>query len=337
LAHDPRVLEAARDAVGRVGLSSSASRETSGNTPEHAGLEAEVTEFIAGPEAAGLLLPDGYTANLAAAQALAATHAHALIDDRAHASVSDAAKLAGFEVHRFPHRRPEMLAERLRELSGPAVVMTDGVFTADGDVAPAPELLAALREEDRLLIDDCHGFCVLGPRGRGTCEALGVADHRLVITTTLAKGLGCGGGIVVADPGLITTARRVSTAYVCTTPVSPVVAAAGRAALGLVRAEPERVARLATNAGLLRDVCGIRGEPATPIAALVVEDGPRRSRIAETLRREGMYVPLMEYPSGPAREYFRISVTSAHTEDQIRRLGRVLAPAWKEGSQTCLC
>lgn len=339
LAHDPRVLETARSAIGRFGMSTSASRETSGNTSVHAELETELAAFIARGGCEGLLLPDGFTANLAAAQGLAADHCCAVIDERGHRSLHDAARVAGLPIVTYPHRRADVLGGLLADLTGPAAVMTDGVFTADGGVAPIREIAETLRPDDTLVVDDCHGFCVLGECGRGTCDGLGVGHARLVVTTTLAKGLGCGGGVVVGSSPLIETIRVSSTAYVCTTPVSPVVASAALESLRIVRAEPARLERLRTNAALLRQVCvsvcgDMPGIP-TPIVAFVPPTREPGSRLAQALLDRGVYVPLISYPGGPGVEYFRASVTSEHSADQIGSLGRALADSVPLGEAVC--
>lgn len=340
LAHEPRVLSAASGAAARYGLSTSASRETSGNTPEHEGLEAEAAAFVSRGRATGLLLPDGYTANLAAAQGLAEDHTFAVVDERAHKSLGDAARLAGLGVVTYPHADADALVGVLAGLDGRAVVMTDGVFTADGRVAPVRSLAGALRAGDTLLVDDCHGFCVLGEDGRGTCDAFGLcAGEGLVITTTLAKGLGCGGGMVIGDERLIGAMRARSSAYICTTPVSPLVACAAREALRIVAGDPGRVGRLQRNAALLVEVCPDEGRgdgaPATPIAAFTPWGGISGDAMSGVLRARGVYVPWMSYPGGPGgagSSYFRASVTSEHSEDQIRLLGEALRG---EGLRAC--
>ena len=340
LAHDPRVLDAARSALGCSGLSTSASRETSGNSPDHAALEQDIAAFISHRQRPGLLLPDGYTANLAAAQAIAQSRMYAVIDEHAHKSLFDAARVADLRIVTYGHLRGDKVEGLLGGLDGPAVVMTDGVFTAHGHVAPVADLVDALRAHDTLLFDDCHGFCVLGEGGRGTCDEFGVTDPRVVITTTLAKGLGCGGGIVVGPAELINRMQTVSTAYICTTPVSPVVAAAAREALRVVVDEPERVDCLRRNASLLGEACGTipdgSGDPPTPIAAFPAPAAMPGERFARSLLAQGLYVPLMSYPGGPCAEYFRASVTSQHSEDQIRRLALALTPALSKGPATCL-
>jgi 8-amino-7-oxononanoate synthase len=339
LAHDGRVRAAARLALDRMGLSTSASRETTGNAPDHGGLEREATLFVTrdDPARAGLLTPDGYTANLAAAQVLAPDHPLAFVDDRAHRSLVDSARGAGMRVASYAHRSIESLGGLLAGAEGPAVVMTDGVFTADGAVAPLDALLGVLRPGDRLLVDDCHGFTVLGEGGRGTCDEFGLSDPRIVVTTTLAKGLGCGGGIVIATKALIDSARVISTAYVCTTPVSPVIAAAGREALRVIRADGSRVERLRRNSERLGEIFGVMGAGAreipTPIVAFTEPGGaipgdgggPDRLRAIEArLRAEGVFVPVMRYPGGPSAWYFRATVTSEHTATQLDLLSRAM-------------
>ncbi len=325
LAHEPRVLAAVSEAATRFGVSTSASRETSGNTPIHEALESGVAAFISRGRASGLLLPDGYTANLAAMQGLSGSHNVAVIDERAHRSLFDAAHLAGLPVVTFAHADADALAGVLGDLSGPAAVLTDGVFTADGALAPLRRLHGALRPGDTLLVDDCHGFCVLGDDGRGTCDALGLEYRQLIVTTTLAKGLGCGGGVIVAPHEVVEHIRTRSTAYICTTPVSPLVASAGLAALRIVREEPGRVARLRHNAARLAEVCPVEKNPApTPIAAFLPPAGTTGEAMNRMLREHGVYVPWMSYPGGPGGAYFRASVTAAHTDGQIALLAEAL-------------
>lgn len=326
LAHDPRVLDAARDATARYGLSTSASRETSGNTPVHEALERTLVGFIGkgDPSNGGVLVPDGYTANLAAAQALAPTHTIAVVDERAHASLPDAAKCAGMRVVRYAHADPTDLAQTLARADGPAVVMTDGVFTANGDIAPVEQLLEALRAGDRLLVDDCHGLGVLGDGGEGVCAHLGVPVSSVVLTTTLAKGLGGGGGIVIADHALIERVRATAHAYICTTPVSPIVASGTLRALEILIGEPDRVARLRTNIRLLAEAMSSDINPTTPIRALPVHDHETGERIAAGLRDAGLFVPLMAYPGGPTPWYLRASVTSEHTRADLAQLARCM-------------
>ena len=328
LAQDPRVLEAAHEALGRLGLSTSASRQTSGNTSEHDALERDLSAFLAFEGA--LLTPDGYTANLAAAQALARDHRIALLDERAHQSLRDAARVAGMPIATYAHLDPLDAARQLREL-GPqgVVIMTDGVFATDGSIAPLTQLLDAMPEAGcTLLVDDCHGFSVLGRHGRGTLNHLGLADPRVRLTTTLAKGLGCSGGIVCGPSTWTEFARRSSSAAVCTTPAPPPSVAAARCALRLIQHEPLRFDRLRRNVQLTRDALRCAHfeahEHPIPVFAIWRPDEAQTRALAQGLHDRGIFIPASVYPGGPAPVYLRISVTAEHTPEQIQRLGSAL-------------
>ncbi|HZW10801.1 MAG TPA: pyridoxal phosphate-dependent aminotransferase family protein [Phycisphaerales bacterium] len=328
LANHPGVIATIGQATARYGLSSSASRETTGNAASHDALEAELADFLALERV--LLVPDGYTANIAALQALAGSVTHAVIDARAHVSLRDAANTAGLEIVPFHHRDPKSLAAALRAIRpGRAAVLTDGVFTAHGACAPVAELLAAIGPDDRLVVDDCHGLGVLGPGGRGTLARLGIRDARVVVTSSLAKGLGCAGGMVAGAAEVVGRTRR-ATAYVCTTPIAPAMAEGTRAALAVLRADPWRVERLAANSARLHArLVELRlGEasdgPPTPIAAFTLGDKPEMERAATALAAEGLRVPLISYPNGPADAYFRVTVNAEHTPEHIDLLAAAL-------------
>ncbi len=328
LSHHPEVVAAARDALGQFGLSASASRRTSGNTRIHEQLEQELAQHLGRP--AGLLVPDGYTANLTAAQALAHDHSVALLDERAHLSLRDAARCAGLEIATYRHLDAmDAGVQADKHAARGVVVMTDGVFAADGAIASLDRLLDALPANGtRLLVDDCHGFCVLGEQGRGTPSHFGLDDDRLVVTTTLAKGLGCAGGVVFAEESLIDRARREASAFVCTTPTSPALAAGARTALSILISEPLRFERLRQNTERVRGVLLAAGyAPHTthvPIFALDPQPGGAGRILSQCLREAGLFVPLVGYPGGPSPEYLRLSVCSEHSPDQIDQLGEAL-------------
>ncbi len=323
LAHHPRVVGAVREGSDRYGLSSSASRETTGNARPHALLEARLTEFCR--HEAGLLVPDGYTANLAAMQGLGVLDVrHALIDRRAHASLKDAARLAGMEITLFDHLDAGHAGRLIEGLDGACAVLTDSVFTTDGDLAPAHELLAALRDDDWLVLDDCHGFAVLGGQGRGTPDAIGLKAERLLVTTTLAKGLGCAGGMVMGASRAVEAARGHSIAYRCTTPASPALVAGGLEALTVLMTDEELHPRLHENIDRVRGILRGLDLPAhdlySAIFAFVIGDARNMRRIESELLDAGIILPLMAYPNGPAPEYFRLSVNAQHTGEQLNRL-----------------
>lgn len=330
LAQHPRVIAAVTDALSRFGLSTSASRETTGNTAVHAELERLATEFCG--HAAGLLVPDGYIANLTAMQALAKLGVReAVIDQRAHPSLRDAAHLAGMHTRVFHHLDAEHARSVLHSCNGPAVVLTDSVFAADGSIAPAGHHYSSLRSVDRLLLDDCHGFGVLGRGGRGLADHLALPTEQLVVTTTLAKGLGCAGGMVMGEPALINLARTHATAYICTTPCSPALAAGAIEALRLLRDDAGLTDTLHRNTRSLR--AGLAAHFAVdpdhpiPIVAFHTSSAEQMRAMHRHALDQGILAPLVEYPGGPAPIYFRLSVTARHTDDQIEQLTRVLTAA----------
>lgn len=328
LAHHPRVVRAVQEAATIYGLSSSASRETTGNARPHALLESELVEFCGHP--AGLLVPDGYTANLAALQGLEHLGIrHALIDERAHASLKDAARLAGMSVHSYEHLDHNEADRRIRTLDAPCVILTDSVFTTDGDLAPATELLQMLRDDDWLLLDDCHGFAVLGRQGRGMPDAIGLKSERLIVTTTLAKGLGCAGGIVMGPSDPVESARSHSIAYRCTTPASPALVSGGLEALSILREDPQIHDRLAEAISSTRAALRSNGiqthEHQSAIFAFTIGDLEHMRRIESALYDRAIILPLMDYPNGPAPMYFRMSVNASHTQEQIERFSENLS------------
>ncbi len=327
LGQHPAVLEAVRSHLASHGLSAGASRTTTGNSPLHTRLEAELADFLRLPAVA--LLPDGYTANIAAAQALASSGvADAHLDARAHPSLRDAARAACVRTIRLPHR--QVLDQAINTTAaGPVAVWTDGIFTADGSVAPITEHLQALPNDGVLLVDDCHGFAAIGPGGRGTTAEF-VHDPRLVVTTTLAKGLGAAGGIVAGQASLIERVRATS-AFVCTTPIAPALAAGSLAALSVLRAEPDRVERARTNAlraraALRRAGLNVPDEPA-PIIGLAPFEASRLRAVRDHLLEAGILAPLIEYPGSDKPLYFRITLSSEHSPAQIDQLGQAMAHA----------
>lgn len=323
LAHHAAVVGAAREALGVYGLSTTASRVTTGNTAAHDRLEQDAARLLSQP--AAVVVPEGYTANLALAQALARRVRMALIDERAHRSLPDAATAGGLQIVRFSHRDAADAARCLARVGPePVAILTDGVFTADGAVAPVRELLAALRtHRDVLVVDDCHGVGVLG-EGRGTCRMLGVSDPRLVITTTLAKGLGCYGGVVAGGHETIDEVRGFATAFICTTPVPPAIAAAASAAIRILEHDRPRLAALAANARALRGAIRSLGlelaDQPTPIVAFAMADEGAMEQLHLGLMEEGILAPLIRYPGGPAARFFRLTVTAEHSTAQIECL-----------------
>lgn len=324
LAHHPAVTGALGAAADLMGLSTTASRETTGNTVVHDALEEELAGFIG--EEAAILLADGYTANIAICQALSRDHGVALIDARAHKSLRSAASAAGIQVFEYEHLNPESAAWLAGQFADQGVLLlTDGVFAADGAVAPVPELLAVLPpRRATLVVDDCHGVCVLGDRGQGTVGHFGVRDARVVVTTTLAKGVGCYGGAVLGGRGVVQRVRDQADVYRRSTPIPTPIAAAARAAVRTVQSEPGLLDALRRNIGLVREGLLRLGvathEEMIPIFTFTLDTPQRMEEVHKRLLADGVYAPYIEYPGGPTPRFFRVTVTAAHGAEEIERL-----------------
>lgn len=330
LAHHPAVRSAVAQALASTGLTTTASRETTGNTLWHDRLEEELAAFM-GLEAC-TLLTEGYAANIALMSALAVSAGVAVVDGRAHRSLAHAARAAGMRVEFFDHLDAGQACRLAREHAASGVaVLTDSVFAADGSVAPIPALAAGLPEGATLVVDDCHGLCVLGRGGRGALDHFGVRDGRVIVTTTLAKGLGCYGGAVLASAEKIAQVRRHANIYLGTTPTPPPIVQGARAAIAQLTRSTALVDALRANIERLRGAFARVGLPlppeGVPIFTFVISPAERMERVARVLADDGILAPLIEYPGGPAPRYFRICVNAAHTPEQIDTLERSLARA----------
>ena len=333
MAHHPAVLQAAADAIPVFGLSTSASRETTGNTLAHDELESALASMLGCGSV--IVTPDGYTANIAATEALSQEYRVALIDARAHRSIHEAAGGAGMRIVEYDHRAPASAAARAKEHAGEKIALfTDGVFATDGSIAPLPQLIDAMPESATVVVDDCHGLGVLGPGGRGTIAHFGLTppspppsptrSPRLVVTSSLAKGVGCHGGLIGGWAGLDQAVRSCSPAYLCSTPVSPVLAVAACRSLKVIAEEPDRLTRLHRNIEHMNErLIGLGIDTVcspTPIFAFTLGSKDRMQRLHRDLLDEGILAPLIDYPGGPAPTYFRLSLNAEHTPEQIDRL-----------------
>lgn len=331
-AQHPKVIAAAAAGLAQFGISTTASRETTGNTTIHDLLEVDLALFTR--QEAAILLAEGYTANFAVAQGLCATHGIALVDAKAHRSIRNAATAAGMQVMEYEHLNPASAAWLARQYADQGVaIFTDGIFAADGAIAPLDGLLKILpANRGTLVVDDCHGFCVMGDGGRGLIDHAKLDDPRVCMTTTLAKGLGCYGGAVIGRRSLVDTVRQHSDVYRRSTPVPTPIAMGARAALALLRDEPTLVETLRSNTARCRQVltrCGLRvHDDPVPVFTFVLDgDVSRMERVHDRLLALGIYAPLIEYPGGPSPRYFRLTVTASHTPAQIDRLGDELHAA----------
>ena len=326
LANHPALVAAVRDAAERWGVGSGASHVVSGHLRPHAELEEQLATFI-GRERA-LYFTTGYMANLAIVPALVERNAAVFADKLNHASLIDAALLARAEHVRYPHGDWEALARRLeRSRARRKLILTDAVFSMDGDLAPLPELFELAERFDAwLVVDDAHGFGVLGPGGRGSLAHFGLPPSpRLILMGTLGKAAGVSGAFVAGDRRVIEWLMQRARPYIFTTASSPVIAAALLASLELIAAGEDRRARLQGLIARLR--VGLQGLPwrlpssPTAIQPVLVGGNAAAVRLAERLFARGLWVPAIRPPTVPiGTARLRISLSAAHTEPQVDAL-----------------
>ena len=329
LAADPRLNEAAREGVSRYGVGGGASHLILGHSEAHHALELALAEFVSLPRA--LLFSTGYMANLGVVTALVGRGDAIFADKLNHASLNDAAQLSRAEFKRYQHGDLAMLERALA--AHPArrkLVVTDAVFSMDGDIAPVPELLELCERHDAwLLLDDAHGFGVLGVTGAGVLQHFGVASERIIYMATLGKAAGVFGAFVAGAPALIEWLLQRARPYVYTTATPPMLAHTLLKSLEIIAAESERRELLARLIARLKQGCA--GLPwrlmssDTAIQPLVIGATDAAMRVAEALLQRGLLVPAIRpptVPEGTAR--LRISLSAGHTLAQVDRLVQAL-------------
>ena len=340
LANHPALIAAVQEAAERWGVGSGASHVVSGHLRPHAELEERLAAFV-GRERA-LYFTTGYMANLAIAPALLERRDAIFADRLNHASLIDAAQLARAEHIRYPHGDLDWLTDRLaRSRARRKLILTDAVFSMDGDLAPLPELFELAERFDAwLVVDDAHGFGVLGPQGRGSLAHFQLpASPRLILMGTLGKAAGVSGAFVAGDRRVIEWLMQRGRSYIFTTASSPVIAAALLTSLELIAAGDDRRAHLQKlitqlQEGLEELSWQLLPSP-TAIQPLVIGDNPTTLALAERLFARSLWVPAIRpptVPTGTAR--LRISLSAAHTTDQVDAFLTVLRSGIDLDAQT---
>lgn len=328
LAADPRVVAAAHAALEDYGVGAGAAHLVNGHTRVHAELEDDLAGFT-GRERA-LLFSTGYMANLGVLQTLPGRHDTVLEDRLNHASLIDASRLAGCRIRRYRHGDAEHAAAMLEGTAAPEhsrLIVTDGVFSMDGDSAPLPALAAlAQRHGAWLMVDDAHGLGVLGEGGGGSCEHFRLSPAEVpVLMGTLGKAFGTAGAFVAGSRTLIEALTQFARTYIYTTAMPAAVAAATRESLAIAQRESWRREQLRSLAGRLRQGLKQLGlaDPgvATPIQPVILGTSALATTMADALLEQGLLVPAIRpptVPEGGAR--LRITLSAAHTETQVDQL-----------------
>lgn len=328
LANDPRIKAAMIDAIDVSGVGSGASHLVSGHHEQHHLLEEELAQFL-GVERV-LCFSSGYMANIGTVNALLGKQDHVFEDRLNHASLLDAGLLSGARFHRYLHADVTSLTNKLSratQTGSERLVITDGVFSMDGDVAPLAELAQACRHYDAwLMVDDAHGYGVIGDGGRGAVNAAGLSAKDVPLQVgTLGKAFGTAGAFVAGDEITIETLIQFARSYIYTTAMPPSIAAATRASLQIVSAEDWRRERLASLIALFREGCEqLRFKlmpSATPIQPILMGDADLALRWSMFLQEKGILITAIRPPTVPTgTSRLRITLTAAHTETDVMYL-----------------
>ncbi|AFU99177.1 8-amino-7-oxononanoate synthase [Simiduia agarivorans] len=330
LANHPRLIEAFTQAASRYGVGSGASHLVCGHSHEHHALEQALADYT-GRERA-LLFSTGYMANLGTIAALVESGDTVLQDKLNHASLLDGGLASGAKFSRYLHNDVAQLGKKLAAASGEKLVVTDGVFSMDGDLAPLDQIAAVCAQHNAwLMVDDAHGFGVLGETGAGSAEYFGLNSEQLpVYMATLGKAIGSFGAFVAGSEALIENLIQFARPYIYTTALPPAVAAASCAALALARNEPERrqhlnqlIVRFRTGAASLDlDLM----DSFTAIQPIRIGDADTALRWSQALEQQGIWVGAIRPPTVPAgSSRLRITLTAAHTAQQVDQLLDALA------------
>ena len=325
LANHPQLIAALQQGAEQYGVGAGAAHLVSGHFHPHHQLELELADFINKP--AALLFSTGYMANLGVVQALVGKDDTVFADKFNHASLNDAMLLSRVTVKRYRHNDMAQLAQLLQQTkSGRKLVITDAVFSMDGDLAPLPELLTLCEQHDAwLLIDDAHGFGVLGEQGRGSLAHFGISSKRIIYMGTLGKAAGVFGAFVAAEKIVIDTMVNHARSYIYTTATPPALASALLASLRLIANGDALRSHLQSLISQLRS--GLHNLPwavmpsATAIQPLLVGDNQAALNLSDGLRERGIWVAAIRpptVPQGTAR--LRITLSAAHSVADVTRL-----------------
>ncbi len=337
LANHPKLREAAIEAVKRYGAGSGAVRTISGTMSLHVQLEERIAAFKR--TEASVVFQSGFAANAGTVAAILTSEDHIVSDELNHASIIDGCRLSRAKIHVFPHRDVVAAEQKLAALAGAAgrkLLITDGVFSMDGDIGPLAELTAlAERYGAIMMVDDAHASGVLGRSGRGTVDHFGLHGRVDIQVGTLSKAVGVLGGYVCGSRDLIDYLHHRARPFLFSTSHPPAVAAACLAAFEILEQEPERIERLWANTArfraALRSAGFNTGASETPIIPVMVGEAAKAHAFSRKLFENGLFATGIGFPTVPeGRARVRTIVTAAHTVEQLDRAAEILAACGRE-------
>jgi 7-keto-8-aminopelargonate synthetase and related enzymes len=325
LTNHPKVKEAAINAVEKYGTGCAGSRFLNGTLDLHLDLEKRLADFVGKEEA--IIYSTGFQVNLGVVSCLTGREDYILWDELDHASIIEGHRLSFSTKLKYKHNDMESLEKQLKKCEPDKVklIVTDGVFSMEGDVAKLPEIIALAKKYNAtVMVDEAHGIGVLGKQGRGTCEHFGVTKDVDLIMATFSKSFASIGGFIAADKEIINYLRHHSRSYIFSASNTPAATAAADAALDIMLSEPERIDRLweLTNYALdgFRNMGCEIGHTSTPIIPLYVRDNEKTFMIVKDLFDAGIFVnPVVSPAVAPEDTLIRFSLMATHTKEQLDR------------------
>ncbi len=325
LTNDPRVKEAAIEAIRKYGSGCAGSRFLNGTLDLHVRLEERLAEFMR--REAAITFATGFQVNLGSISCLAGKGDTVYLDKQDHACIIDGARLSFGDVRKFRHNDPADLRRQMQNDAGAKgrLIVVDGVFSMEGDIAPLPEIVAVAREFDAaVMVDDAHGIGVLGPAGRGTAEHFGLEQDLDLIMGTFSKSMASVGGFIAGDATVINYIKHRARTLIFSAAPPPASVAAALATVDIMDREPERREKLWENTRFFSE--GLKslgldtGESRTPVVPIVVGKDIVALKIVQRLHEEGVFVNCVLSPATPpGRALIRTSLMATHTREQLAR------------------
>lgn len=335
LTYDKRIVDAAVEATLKYGTGCAGSRLLNGTLDIHVALENELAEFVGKDEA--LCFSTGFTVNEGVIPQLVGRADYIICDDRDHASIVDGRRLSFATQLRYMHNDMEDLEKQLQKCEPEAVklIIVDGVFSMEGDLAPLPEIVRLKKKYNAsIYVDEAHGLGVFGKNGRGVCDHFGVTDDVDIIMGTFSKSLASIGGFVAGDKEVINFLRHNSRSYIFQASSTPAATASARTALQILKDEPERIEKLweITNYALdkFRNAGFEIGETESPIIPLYVRDAEKTFMVTKLAFDEGIFInPVIPPACAPQDTLVRVALMATHTKEQVDFAVEKLAKCFK--------
>lgn len=336
LTNHPKVIEAAIEATKKYGTGMAGSPFLNGTLTIHKDLEARLADYVGKEDA--MIYSTGFGVNLGVVSTLTGREDYIILDEQDHASIIEGRRLSFSNYLKYKHNDMESLETQLKRCEPDKVklIVTDGVFSMEGDVANLPEIVRLAKKYNAsVMVDEAHGLGVFGEGGRGTCNHFGVTDDVDLIMGTFSKSLASLGGFIATDKVITNFLRHHSRSYIFTASITPASTAAVNAALDIILAEPERQEHLwkITNYALeqFRAMGCEIGHTSTPIIPLFIRDDYKTFHVTSDLLKEGVFVnPVVTPAVAPQDTLIRYSLMATHTEEQVQRSLEAIEKVFKK-------